>query len=173
MGNTVYPNFVIESKATDLLLTKLNTRSLMTLDTSLEGHEGMKKTINTYTYTGAPEVLEEGEGNTTRGSVAYVGKDYEIECLQQAFDYSDEDIWKDSQIVDIGVKGMTEEMVNYLNSKFYDALETDNGAETPVKLVGTTTFANGSAISYDVIVDAISDMKIEDESKLVLLIPNA
>lgn len=170
-NNTVFANKVIESKATDLLLTKLNAKSLMTIDSSLEGHDGMTKTINTYTYTGSPEEVAAGNGNTGMGAVAYVGNDYTVKVVQQRFGYTDEDVYKDSQIVDIGVKGMTEEMVNFLNSKFYAALETENSS-THAKLVGTTTFANGGAISYDTVVDAIADMKVEDESKLVLLIPN-
>ena len=35
-----------------------------------------------------------------------------------------------------------------------------------------TTFAKGKEISYDVIVDAISALNIEDESELFILIPN-
>ena len=35
-----------------------------------------------------------------------------------------------------------------------------------------TTFAKGKAISYDVIVDAISALNVEDESKLFIVIPN-
>lgn len=171
MSNTVYANKVIGAKATDLLMTSLNHRSLMTIDTDLQGSEGMTKTINTYTYTGEAEVLAAGSGSTAakRGSVAYVGKDYTVACIQQAFDYLDEDFMKDSKVVDIATQGATQVMVNFLTDKFYEALATtSSGAE----LVGKTEFANGSAISYDTVVDAISDMNIEDESKLVLVIPN-
>ena len=47
MANTVYPNFVLESRLSDLLNTKLNTRSLMTIDDSLTESAGMIKKINT------------------------------------------------------------------------------------------------------------------------------
>lgn len=171
MSNTVYANKVIEAKATELLKTKLNHRSLMTIDTDLQGSEGMTKTINTYTYTGVAEVLAAGVGSTagTRGSVAYVGKDYTVQCIQQAFDYLDEDFMKDNKVVDIATQGAVEVMTNFLTDKFYEALATEDASHNP--LVGKTEFANGSAISYDTIVDAIADMKMEDESKLVLLIP--
>ena len=172
MANTVYANKVISAKATDLLLTSLNHRSLMTIDTDLQGSEGMTKTINTYTYTGEAEVLAAGVGSTAakRGSVAYVGKDYTVECIQQAFDYLDEDFMKDAKVVDIATQGATQVMANFLTNKFYAALATTaSGAE----LVGKTTFAKNGAIGYDVIVDAISDMNIEDESKLFILIPNS
>ena len=171
MSNTVFANKVIGAKATDLLMTSLNHRSLMTIDTDLQGSEGMTKTINTYTYTGEAEVLAAGVGSTAakRGSVAYVGKDYTVDCIQQAFDYLDEDFMKDNKVVDIATQGATQVMVNFLTDKFYDALATTSSGS---ELVGKTEFANGSAISYDTIVDAIADMGIEDESKLVLVIPN-
>jgi hypothetical protein len=44
--NTVYDNKIIEAKAKDLLTTAINTRSLMTVDTSLAETAGMTKTIN-------------------------------------------------------------------------------------------------------------------------------
>jgi hypothetical protein len=171
MSNSVFANKVIAAKATDLLMTSLNHRNLMTIDTDLQGSEGMTKTINTYTYSGEAEVLAAGNGSTAakRGAVSYVGKDYTVQCIQQAFDYLDEDFMKDSKVVDIATQGATQVMVNFLTDKFYAALATtSSGAE----LVGKTEFAKGSAISYDVIVDAIADMGIEDESKLVLVIPN-
>ena len=170
MSNTVFANKVIESKATDLLSTKLNHRSLMTIDAELQGSEGMTKTINTYTYTGEAEILGVGVGSTAgkRGSVSYVGKDYTVQCVQEAFDYFDEDFMKDNNVVDMGVNGATDVMTNFLTSKFYEALATKQGAQ---ELVGKTEFAKGGAISYDTVVDAIADMKVEDESKLVLVLP--
>ena len=66
MANTVYPNFVLESRLSDLLNTKLNTRSLMTIDDSLTESAGMIKKINTYTYTGKVEKVTKGNKNTTR-----------------------------------------------------------------------------------------------------------
>ena len=170
MPNTLFANKVIESKATDLLSTKINHRSLMTIDTELQGSEGMTKTINTYTYTGEAEILGVGVGSTEgkRGSVSYVGQDYTVNCVQEAFDYFDEDFMKDSKVVDMGVKGATDVMTNLLTSKFYEALATKQGEQ---ELVGKTEFVKGGAISYDTVVDAIADMNVEDESKLVLVLP--
>jgi hypothetical protein len=84
MANTVYNNFVLESKATDLLTTKVNARSLMTIDNDLQESAGMKKTINTYTYTGEAESLAVGAGSTAakRGSITYSGADYTVLRLQ-------------------------------------------------------------------------------------------
>ena len=51
--NVVYENFILENKFKDILETKLDSIKFMTVDTDLQGVEGMKKTINTYTYEGA------------------------------------------------------------------------------------------------------------------------
>ena len=170
MANTIFPNRVIEAKAKDILTTQINARSMMTIDTSLTQNAGMVKTINTYTYTGAAEEVAAGSGNSTRGSIAYVGKDYTVKMVQQAFDYLDEDFMKDPVIVDFGIKGATSVMTNKMTSDFYAALATKNGASELVKGI---TFAKGKALSYDVIVDAISELNLEDESKIFIVIPNA
>lgn len=172
MANTVFSNKVIEAKAKDLLTTQVNARSMMTIDNSLTSTAGMIKTINTYTYSGVAEELAVGVGNTasTRGSIAYVGKDYTVKMVQQAADYFDEDFMKDNLIVDFMLKGATQVMTNKMTSDFYAALATKNGG---TELVKGITFAKGKALSYDVIVDAISELNVEDESGIFIVIPNA
>ena len=173
MANTVYSNKVIEAKAKDILTTAINARSMMTIDDSLVNEAGMVKTINTYTYTGTAEELAAGVGSTTsaRGSIAYVGKDSTVKMAQQAFDYLDEDFMKDNVIVDMGLKGATSVMANKMTSDFYTALATTNSSSQ--ELVKGITFAKGSALSYDIIVDAISELNVEDESGIFIVIPNA
>ena len=163
MSNTVYANSVIEAKAKDLLTTSLNTRSLMTIDNSLAANAGMTKTINVYTYTGEAEELAAGVGNTAskRGSISYVGTDYTVKMVQQAFDYLDEDFMKDNTIVDNMLKGANQVMVNKMTSDFITECK---------KATLSTTFS--SALSYDAIVDGISTLNLEDESKLFVVIPN-
>lgn len=171
MANTVYNNKLIEAKAKDILSTAINARSMMTIDDSLASSAGMVKTINTYTYTGTAEEVAAGSGNTSRGSIAYVGKDYTVKMVQQAFDYTDEDFMKDSVIVDMGIKGATSVMSNKMTSDFYSALATTSSGST--ELVKGITFAKGGSLSYDVIVDAISELNVEDESGVFVVIPNA
>lgn len=171
MANTVYSNKVIEAKAKDILSTKINARSMMTIDDSLVGTAGMIKTINTYTYTGTAEEVAAGAGNTSRGSIAYVGKDYTVKMVQQAFDYLDEDFMKDNVIVDMGIQGATSVMSNKMTSDFYAALATVSSGST--ELVQKVTFPKGKEISYDAIVDAISALNVEDESGVFVIIPNA
>ena len=171
MANTVYSNKVIEAKAKDILTTAINARSMMTIDDSLASSAGMVKTINTYTYSGTAEEVSAGSGNTSRGSIAYVGKDYTVKMVQQAFDYLDEDFMKDPVIVDYGIKGATSVMSNKMTADFYSALATTGSGST--ELVSGITFAKGKALSYDVIVDAISELNVEDESGVFVVIPNA
>lgn len=171
MSNTIYSNKVIEAKAKDILSTKINARSMMTIDDSLVGTAGMIKTINTYTYTGTAEEVAAGAGNTSRGSIAYVGKDYTVKMVQQAFDYLDEDFMKDNVIVDMGIQGATSVMSNKMTSDFYAALATTGSGST--ELVQKVTFPKGKEISYDAIVDAISALNVEDESGVFVIIPNA
>ena len=152
MANTVYANKVLEAKAKDLLLTSVNTRNLMTIDSELSQTAGMTKTINVYTYTGTAEELAAGVGNTNRGSISYVGHDYNVKMVQQAFDYFDEDFMKDNTIVDNMLKGANQVMVNKMTSDFIGELAKANLTST------FTTFG------YEAIVDGISALNIEDES---------
>lgn len=163
MANTVYANKVLEAKAKDLLTTSVNTRNLMSVDNSLAQNVGMTKTINVYTYTGEAEELAAGVGNTAskRGSIAYKGTDYTVKMVQQAFDYLDEDFMKDNTIVDNMLKGANQVMVNKMTSDFI--------TEAKKATLGVT-FA--TAIGYDVIVDAISALNVEDESGIFIVIPN-
>ena len=164
MANTVYANKVLEAKAKDLPTTSVNTRNLMAVDNSLAQNPGMTKTINVYTYTGEAEELAAGVGNTAskRGSIAYKGTDYTVKMVQQAFDYLDEDFMKDNTIVDNMLKGANQVMVNKMTSDFI--------TEAKKATLGVT-FA--TAIGYDVIVDAISALNVEDESGIFIVIPNA
>ena len=161
MANTVYENFVLESRLSDLLNTKLNTRSLMTIDNSLTESAGMIKKINTYTYTGKVEKVAKGAKNTTRGAVSYTPKQYEVEVSQQVFDYFDEEFMQDPKVVEMGMNGAATLMVNDMNEKYFAELKK-----------ATLTHQITGAFSYDAVVDAIQLMNLEDESGLFLIIGN-
>lgn len=161
MPNTVYPNKVLEVKVKDLLTTSLNTRSLMTVDTSLAAEAGMKKEVNTYTYDGAVEELGVGVGNSGKGSITYTTSEYEVKMNQQRFAYFDEDFMKDNTIVDNMLKGANQKMVNKMTADFIGECG---------KATLSHTLAAG--LTYDDIVDAISLLNLEDESKLYIVIPN-
>ena len=161
MANTIFENKVIEAKATDLLTTTVNARSLMTVDNSLAESEGMTKTINVYTYSGKVEKLADGAKNTTRGSLAYTGVDYKVQRAQQVFDYSDSDYMKDNSVVDIALEGANSYMANAMTADFY------------TECAKAALSHSAPSFGYEAIVDAIAKLNIEDESKLFVVIPNA
>lgn len=158
MANTVFANKIIEAKAKDLLTTAVNTRSLMAVDNSLVAEAGMTKTIHTYTYTGEAEEVGVGEGNSTRGSIAYAPADYTVKMVQQAFDYQDEDFMKDHNVVDMGVKGATQLMTNKMTADFFAEANKATLSHTAAEL------------TYDAIVDAIAKLNVENEADLFVVI---
>lgn len=161
MANTVFANKIIEAKAKDLLTTQVNARNLMTVDNSLAQEAGMTKTINVYTYTGEAEEVAAGEGNSNRGSISYVGRDYTVKYVQQTFDYQDEDFMKDNTIVDNMVKGASQVMVNKMTSDFVAEAKKASVAH------------EAETLGYDAIVDAIAKVNLENEANLFVVIPNA
>lgn len=159
MANTVIDKKVIETAAKEQLVTAVNTRALMNVDTSLAEESGMTKVINVYAYTGAAEELGAGEGNTTRGAVAPTSAEYKVKRVQANFDYTDEDYHADNGILDVGVKGATTTLKNKMNADF--------AAECAKATLSVT-----GALSYDTIVDAIAELNVEDESGVFVVIPN-
>lgn len=159
MANTVFDNKIIEAKAKDLLTTAINTRALMTVDTSLAETAGMTKTINVYTYTGEAEELANGEGNSVRGALSFVGNDYKVKRVQANFDYTDDDFMMDGTVVDNGVAGATAILKNKMTADFFAEC-----AKASLKVT--------APLSYDAIVDAIAEINVEDESKIFVVIPN-
>lgn len=166
MAHTLFDNKVIAAKATDLLITKLNARNLMTIDNTLAESEGMVKTINVYTYTGEVEKLDDGEANSAgaKGALAYVGTDYRVQRAQHTFHYFDGEFMKDNNVVDMSLKGANEIMVNEMTGDFFTEC---------AKATKEVEFANGAGIGYDIIVDAIAEVGLENETELFLVIPNA
>lgn len=162
MANTVYDNFVLESKLKDILSTKLNTKTLMTIDNSLTESAGMIKKVNTYTYTGKVEKLAKGAKNTQRGAITYASTPYTVKVAQQVFDYYDEEFMQDPNVLDYGLEGAAQVMVNDMTADFFTEI---------AKATLSQTYTSGQ-FSYDVVVDAIEKMNIEDESGLFLLVGN-
>ena len=159
MAHTLFENKVIEAKATDLLLTAVNARNLMTIDNSLAEAEGMTKVINVYSYTGAVEKLADGAKNSTRGALAFEPKEYKVQRAQHTFDYTDSQYMTDNNVLDMSIKFANDEMTNQMTKDFYAEC-----AKASKSVPG--------AISYDVIVDAISEVGLENETGIFVVIPN-
>lgn len=160
MAHTLIDNKVIESKATELLTTSVNTRSLMTVDNSLAEAEGMTKVVNTYTYTGAVEKLADGAKNTTRGALSFVPNEYKVQRAQHTFDYTDTQYMTDNNVLDMSLKGANDIMTNEMTADFYNEC-----AKCSKSVPG--------AIGYTTIVDAISEVGLENETNIFVVIPNA
>ena len=158
--NVLIDRKVVEDRIKDILETSLDTVQLMTIDNDLVQGAGMVKHINTYEYQGAVEAVAEGAGNTERGKVVVSEKEYRVQVKQQVFDYTDEQYMKDFKVVEVGAKGMAIEMKNDMNNDFF------------TEIAKTTTLHSADKFSYDVVVDAIEKMNLEDENGLFLLIGN-
>lgn len=155
-AGTIYPNIVIENRIDNALNTSLATRTLMKIDSELQGTDGMTKKIKKYTYTGTAEAVAKGE-TADAGAVAYVDANYTIARVQAKFAYYDDDAMEDSKYVETGIDGMPKSMINYANDQFFGELaKIGYGVDT-------------SAFTYDAIVDAIADMDVEDENGLFIL----
>ena len=160
MAHTVFENKVIEAKATDLLTTSVNARNLMTIDNTLAEAEGMTKVINVYSYTGAVEKLADGAANSTRGALAFEPKEYKVQRAQHTFDYTDSQYMTDNNVLDMSLKYANDIMTNEMTKDFYAEC-----AKCSKSVPG--------AISYTTIVDAISEVGLENEAGIFVVIPNA
>ena len=161
--HVLYENFVLADEYASILSTKLNVKNFMTLDNSLVENAGMIKKINTYTYAGKIEKVGRTAKNSdaARGKVTVTTKPYNVEVNQQVFDYTDEDQMIDPNVVSVGLKGMAEVTVNdFTDAFFIEAAKATLSQQYPA----------ATGISYDIVVDAIAQMNLEDEAGLFLII---
>lgn len=163
--HTLYDNFVLEKKMTDLVNTKLEARSLMTIDYSLSESAGMKKTVHKYTYTATVEKLAKGAKNTdsAKGKVTYTSSDYEVARYQQTFVYNDMDVMKDPYMLDVATTGASTLMSNEIKTEYFAEL---------AKITNTTTWPKTSAFSYDTIVDGLAVIDQEVEEGMFVIMNN-
>lgn len=157
--HTLYDNFVLENKITDLMNTKLDIRSLFTTDTSLAQAAGLRKTINKYTYTGEVEKLAKGAKNTKKGKVTFAPTEYIVERYQQTYEYNDMDVMKDPMIIDVASRGAAEVMVNEIKTQFFTEL---------TKISNSYEYTGD--LNYDAIVDALAAIGEETEEGMFLML---
>lgn len=161
MANTVYDNIVLSNKMNDILQTKVDLNSYLTIDTSMTEQAGMKKVINTYTATGNVEDLAMGAGNTGDISVSFTSAEYEVKTTQGRFQYYDEQAMKDPMVVEAGLEGIAKTMVNDFTTKAIAEFDK------------TTTTVEAVAYNFAMVVDAIAAMNVENEEGMFLLISPA
>ena len=161
MAHTIYENVVLSNKINDILATQVNINNYMTIDTSLAENAGMKKVINTYTSTGSVEELGMGEGNTSEIEVSFTPVEYEVKTYQGKFSFYDEQEMTDAMVVDTGLQHSADNMVNTFTELAIAEFEK------------ATLKHSAEAWGFDVVVDAIAKMNLENEANLFLLISPA
>ena len=157
MANTIFNNVVLENKYNSILATKLDLQRFMTVDNSLTANAGMVKKVIVKTATGDVDDLAMGEGNTNVVEVNTSTVPYTVGVTQGKFVYFDEEAMADPAVVEAGLTGLAEKMVNNFVAKAID--EWENATSVSV-----------SAFDFAAVVDAIADMNLEDESGLFMLI---
>lgn len=157
MANTIFNNVVLENKYNSILTTKLDLQRFMTVDNTLAVNAGMTKKVITKTATGDVDDLLMGQGNTNSVEVSTSSKDYKVGTTQGRFEYFDEEAMSDPAVVEAGLTGLAEKMINSFVAKAV--------AEWEKAQVVTVT-----AFNFAGVVDAIADMNLEDESGLFMLI---
>lgn len=161
MAHTIYENFILENKLADMLTTKIDLNSYMTINTSLTQEPGMILKVHTYDATSGVEKLAMGEGNTKDIEVSFTETEYEVETFQGRFIYHDEEEMSDPMVVDTGLAKIAADMVN----TFTDLAIAEYDKATLVQ--------EGTAWDFDIVVDAIAKMNLESEDGLFLLISPA
>lgn len=161
MAHKVYENIILSNKINDILKTAVNLNNYMTIDTSMTEEAGMKKVVNTYTSTGVIEELGMGEGNSSEIEVSFTPAEYTVKTFQGKFAFFDEQEMTDPMIVDTGLNHSADHMVNAWTDLAIAEFEKATLEQT------------AGAWSFDVVVDAIAKMGLEDEAGLFLLISPA
>ena len=160
MSMTGYENFIIENKMTDLVNSKLNVRSLMTVDNSLAESAGLKKIVNKYTYTGTVEKLAKGAKNSVKGSVTFKPVEYTLNRYQQTFHYNDMDVMQDPYVLDVATNGASVEMANEIRTEYFAEL---------AKISNTFTY---ETFNYAAVVDALAQLDKEVEEDMFIVMGN-
>lgn len=161
MAHKVYENIILSNKINDILKTAVNLNNYMTIDTSMTEEAGMKKVINRYTASGEVEELAMGEGNKGSIEVSFAPVEYTVKTYQGKFAFYDEQEMTDPMVVDTGLDGASKTMIN----KWVELAIAEYEKATLTHTAG--------AWNFDVVVDAIAKMNLEDEAGLFLLISPA
>lgn len=141
MANTPYENFVLEDKIEDQYNSHLDLQRFCTVDNSLEGTAGMKKTVHVYSATSSVQKVAQGAGNTKASEASFTAKEYVIQCAQGHFTYFDEEAAKDPNIVDVGTNHLAVDLYNTGNNDIY------------AEFLKTTNVVTGTGFNFDLFVD--------------------
>lgn len=155
MANTRYENFVLQNQLRDQLETRLNLLNFATVDDSLQAQAGMIVKVNTYTATGAAQVVAEGSGNTQSIEMAAAQVPYTVATTQARFVYTDEDEMADPFLVEGGIRNLSVAITNKINDSVIAQL-TGNSVTNVVNYA--------TAPSFDNFADAVALLGIKDNA---------
>ena len=158
MSQSIFSNVVLSEQYDSILTTKLDANQFITVE-ELPAGTGLTKRVITYTATGDVDDLNAGVGNTNTVEVSYTTKDYTVKTTQGRFVYRDEDAQQDAYAIEAGLEGLAETMANDWFAKAVDEWED-----------ATKTVTYTGSISFDIIVDALGQLNLENEEECFLLI---
>lgn len=161
MGHTLYENLILENKIKDMLDTKLDAQQFMIIDRTLAETIGRKKQVAVYDATGSVRDVAQGEGNEDSDGiqVSRTYNEYEVKYTQGFVPYFDEEVEKDSMLMDTAMVKQAAAMANDLTAKFYTEIaKATRTVEYPV-----------AGINFNTVVDAIKEFG-EDDLNLFMLI---
>ena len=150
MANTVYENFYLSNEVEDQFKSHLDLSYCVTVDNSLTGTAGMKRTIHVYKATDGTEKLSQGQGNSKQIGVSYTSEDHEILLAQNDFRYFDEEAMKDPMLVPVGMKHAGTDLFNTINGDIYAEFN-----KTTVELAATD-------YGFGTFADAVAKLNIEE-----------
>lgn len=161
MAIQLYDNFVIENKITDITNTALNINSLFTVDNSLTTDAGLTKHVHKYTYSGSVEQLAKGAKNSaaSMGAVALTDTPYTVKRYQHTYKFNDVDVMTDPEIVNVLADGAGKTVANEIRSEYF----------TEIAKISRTAGDSTKALTYDMVVDALAAIGVENEDGLFLL----
>lgn len=141
----------ISNEIEDTYLSHLDLNGFCTIDNSLQGVAGDRRTIYKYTPSGTAVDVAEGAGNSASISVALTGNEYVVKCIQDWFQYSDEAMMRDPFAVQAGINHMGIALFNKVNADVYAEM-------------ANATLGNSTAVpfTFDAMVDAVSALTIKD-----------
>ena len=141
----------ISNEIEDTYLSHLDLNGFCTIDNSLQGVAGDRRTIYKYTPSGTAVDVAEGAGNSASISVALTGNEYVVKCIQDWFQYSDEAMMRDPLAVQAGINHMGIALFNKVNADVYAEM-------------ANATLGNSTAVpfTFDAMVDAVSALTIKD-----------
>jgi hypothetical protein len=154
MANVVYDNFYLSNEVEDQFNSHLDLMRFCTVDTTLEGTDGMKRMINVYTATDGTEKLAQGEGNSKSIEVGHTQREYVIQLAQNRFNWFDEEAMKDPMLVPVGMQHAGTDMFNTVNGDLFGELEK------------ATLHVDVNAYNFDAFADAVAQLELPENEEV-------